>query len=160
MPNKKPSLSQQVRSKILTNGPTITSIEDLTVILYTNWDDARREQAVWNDAASVARKLIAACKDDSGNRTILNVVDPYTNHRGYVHENFITEEQAELYLQDKIKLIDTTTKVIEHSITTIPSLIGVQPALPGLEGAVNRMTRLFERATRKSTKAAQKSTRR
>lgn len=125
------------------------------MILYTNWDDTRREQAVWNDAASVARKLVAACKDDDGNRTILNVLDPYTNHRGYIHEDFITEEQAKSYLRDKIKLVDTTTKVIEYSINTIPSLIGVQPTLPGLEGAMNRMTRLFERATRRSSRPVQ-----
>jgi len=114
---------------------------------------------VWNDAASVARKLVAACKDDDGNRTILNVLDPYTNHRGYIHENFISEEQAKLYIREKITLIDTTTKVIEHSLKTIPSLIGIQPTLPGLEGAVNRMTRLFERATRQSSRPVQKSKR-
>lgn len=142
------------------NGSTTTSINDLAAIVYSSWDDSRRQQAVWNDAVSTARKLIAACRDEEGNRMILNVIDPYTKDRGYIHEDFISEEQAKLYLHEKITLIDTSTKAIEHAITNLPALIGVQPSLPGLEGIANRMTRLFERATRKSTKAAQKSTRR
>lgn len=115
---------------------------------------------MWNDAREVARKVIATCRDEDGNRTILNVLDPHTNHRGYIHEEFLTAQQADLFLQDKIRLINSTTRSLEHHIETLPALIGVQPTLPGLEGAVNRMTRLFERVARKSTKAAQRSTRR
>jgi len=115
---------------------------------------------VWNDARVVGREVIAAGRDEDANRTILNSLDSHTSPRGYIHEENLTAQQADLFLQDKIRLINSTTRSLEHHIETLPALIGVQPTLPGLEGAVNRMTRLFERVARKSTKAAQRSTRR